>query len=288
MSHVCEEAGCMQAAKFPIKFQHWQVYSNEEIEQEAPDMSRSNGPSAGRKSSQGTLGRRELLQAAAALGAGTAAGGINLAQAQAASGPADIYPANFKRFKVDTSMGATITGVVGGSGPPVLLMHGAPLTHVSWSQVAPTLAETYTVVATDLRGYGDSSKPVGGGDHAAYSKRTMAQDNVDVMKHFGFDKFLVAGHDRGGRVAHRMALDHADKVLKVVVLDIVPTTKFYTNVTQASATAYYHWFFLIQPAPLPEKAMEATGLMGPGNADTPVGREYRRVHTPEALSLIHI
>jgi haloacetate dehalogenase len=230
-------------------------------------------------SSPNVLGRRQLLQAAAALGAGAAQ-----AQTPATHEPETIYPPNFKRFAVDTSVGATITGVIGGSGPPLLLMHGAPLTHVSWSQVAPVLAKDYTVVATDLRGYGDSSKPAGGGDHSAYSKRTMAQDNVDVMKHFGFDKFLVAGHDRGGRVAHRMALDHADKVLKVAVLDIVPTSKFYNSVTQASATAYWHWFFLIQPAPMPEKVMESNpNVMGPGNADTPTGREYRRVRTPEAI-----
>lgn len=248
-------------------------------------MSSSNRPPAGRKSLQGALGRRELLQAAAALGAGTVAGGVNPAQAQtAALQPADIYPANFKRFRVETSVGGSINGVIGGSGPPVLLMHGAPLTHVSWSQVAPKLAENYTVVATDLRGYGDSSKPAGGQNHVDYSKRVMAQDNVDVMKHFGFDKFLVAGHDRGGRVAHRMALDHADKVLKVAVLDIIPTSKFYQAVNQASATAYYHWFFLIQPAPMPEKVMETNpNVMGPGNADTPTGREYRRVRTPEAI-----
>ncbi len=246
-------------------------------------MSGSCRPPSGGKSSRGALGRRDLLQAAAVLGAGTVTGGLNLAHAQA-SQPADIYPASFKRFKIETSVGGTINGVIGGTGPPVLLLHGAPLTHVSWSQVAPKLAESYTVVAPDLRGYGDSSKPAGGPDHIEYSKRVMAQDNVDVMKHFGFDKFLVAGHDRGGRVAHRMALDHAEKVLKVAVLDLVPTTKFYTSITQASATAYYHWFFLIQPAPMPEKALETNpNIMGPGNADTPSGREYRRVRTPEAI-----
>ena len=146
------------------------------------------------------------------------------------------------------------------------------------------LAQDHTVVATDLRGYGDSSKPVGGGDHSAYSKRTMAQDNVDVMKHFGYHSFLVAGHDRGGRVAHRMALDHADKVQKIVVLDIVPTTKFYTTVTQASATAYWHWFFLIQPEPMPERVLENNpNVLAPLNTDTAAGREYRRVRTPEAI-----
>jgi len=242
------------------------------------------GSPSGKTSFATILNRRELLRAAAALGAWTAAVDLTQAQAPAAREPETIYPANFKRFRVDTSVGATITGVIGGSGPPVLLMHGAPLTHASWSQVAPVLARDHTVVATDLRGYGDSSKPVGGGDHSAYSKRTMAQDNVDVMKHFGYDSFLVAGHDRGGRVAHRMALDHADKVQKIVVLDIVPTTKFYTTVTQASATAYWHWFFLIQPEPMPERVLENNpNVLAPLNADTAAGREYRRVRTPEAI-----
>jgi haloacetate dehalogenase len=216
--------------------------------------------------------RRELLQAAAA---------ASLARAQ---GPASIYPAHFKPFRVNTSVGATIAGVIGGSGPPLLLMHGAPLTHASWSEVAPALARNFTVIATDLRGYGDRRKPAGGGDHSAYSKRIMAQDNVDVMKYFGYDRFDVAGHDRGGRVAHRMALDHAEKVRKVVVLDIVPTSKFYGSVTQASATAYWHWFFLIQPAPMPEKALENNPeLMAPGSPNKAVEREYRRVMTPEAI-----
>lgn len=219
--------------------------------------------------------RRELLQVAAAT--------TSLAQAQTPEA-ASIYPSNFKRFRVNTSAGATIAGVIGGAGPPLLLLHGAPLTHASWSGVAPALARNFTVIATDLRGYGDSSKPAGGGNHAAYSKRTMAQDNVDVMKHFGYDKFYVAGHDRGGRVAHRMALDHAEKVRKVVVLDIVPTSKFYGAVTQASATAYWHWFFLIQPAPMPEKALENNPeLMAPNSPNKAVEREYRRVMTPEAI-----
>lgn len=249
-------------------------------------MPGSHDSPSGKNPYPGKLARRRVLQAGTALAAGHAAAGRSLAlpQAPAAAESGSIYPAAFQRFKVDTSAGAAITGVIGGSGPPVLLMHGAPLTHASWWQVAPELAKNYTVIATDLRGYGDSSKPAGGGDHSAYSKRTMAQDNVDVMKHFGYDRFLVAGHDRGGRVAHRMALDHPDKVRKVVVLDIVPTAKFYSTVTQASATAYWHWFFLIQPAPMPERVLENNpDVMAPGHADTPAGREYRRVRTPQAI-----
>src|SRR5262245_47580616 len=124
----------------------------------------------------------------------------------------------FKAWKIQTS-GATINGVIGGQGPPVLLLHGAPQTHISWRLVAPKLASEYTVVAADLRGYGDSSKPPDGEGHSNYSKRVMALDQVEVMKHFGFDRFAVAGHDRGGRVGHRMALDHPQKVTKLAVLD---------------------------------------------------------------------
>ncbi|MDB5440568.1 MAG: hypothetical protein JWM33_2995 [Caulobacteraceae bacterium] len=230
---------------------------------------------------------RRTLMTASLIGGLAAASGAAPALAQSPTplaAPANLYPGGFRRFRIETSVGGSINGVIGGSGPPILLLHGAPLSHVSWLEVATRLAATHTVVAPDLRGYGDSSKPEGGGDHAAYSKRVMAQDNVDVMKSFGFDKFMVAGHDRGGRVAHRMALDHADKVQKLVVLDIIPTTKFYTDVTQASATAYYHWFFLIQPAPMPEMVMQTnSGVMGPGDADTPKAREYRRVRTPEAI-----
>jgi haloacetate dehalogenase len=142
--------------------------------------------------------------------------------------------------------------VHGGAGPPLLLLHGYPQTHVMWHKVAPLLMRDFTVVATDLRGYGDSSKPDSGPDHAGYSKRAMAQDQVEVMSQLGFDTFVVAGHDRGGRVAHRMALDHPRRVKKIAVLDIVPTHRLYTDSTRAFATAYFWWYFLVQPAPLPE------------------------------------
>ncbi len=157
----------------------------------------------------------------------------------------------FTTSKIQTS-GAAIHAVSGGTGSPVLLLHGYPESHVMWHKIAPRLAGNHTVIAADLRGYGDSSKPAGGENHSGYSKRAMAQDQVEVMKHFGFEKFAVVGHDRGGRVAHRMAIDHPDRVTKLAVLDIVPTHKIYHNVTKEFATAYYHWFFLIQPAPFPE------------------------------------
>ncbi len=162
----------------------------------------------------------------------------------------EFFP-GFEPFRMETS-GATINGVVGGSGPPLLLLHGWPQTHVEWHRITPLLTEHFTVVATDLRGYGDSSAPVSGADHVAYSKRAMGIDQIEVMRELGFDRFSVVGHDRGGRVAHRMTLDHPDAVSRLAVLDIVPTHELYSTVSKPFATAYYHWFFLIQPAPLPE------------------------------------
>jgi haloacetate dehalogenase len=148
---------------------------------------------------------------------------------------------------------ATIRVRVGGSGSPLLLLHGNPQTHVMWHRIAPLLAENFTVVAADLRGYGESSKPPTTPDHEPYSKRAMARDQIAVMRHFGFDRFAVAGHDRGGRVAYRMALDHPERVEKLAILDILPTFEHYRRTDMAFATAYWHWFFLIQPHPLPEK-----------------------------------
>jgi haloacetate dehalogenase len=148
--------------------------------------------------------------------------------------------------------GAEIHGVIGGHGPPLLLLQGWPQTHIEWRHVAPALAQRFTVIATDLRGYGDSSKPGGGENHAAYSKRVMARDQIEVMRQLGYTEFSVVGHDRGGRVAHRLALDHPQSVRRLAVLDIVPTLTVYSTVNKALASAYFHWFFLIQPAPLPE------------------------------------
>ena len=138
----------------------------------------------------------------------------------------------FKRTEIKTS-GARIVTVHGGNGPPLLLMHGNPFTHLSWHKFAPRLAREFTVVATDLRGYGDSSKPPGGDDHSGYSFRNMALDNVEVMAELGFKKFMAAGHDRGGRVLHRMCLDHPDKVERAAILDIIPQHHLLNNVTRA-------------------------------------------------------
>jgi haloacetate dehalogenase len=162
----------------------------------------------------------------------------------------------FERLRVETS-GAVINAVRAGKGEPLLLLHGYPQTLAMWHLVAPRLAEHFSVVAADLRGYGASSKPEGGPDHAGYSKRAMAQDQVELMQRLGFDRFVVAGHDRGGRVGHRMALDHPGRVKKLAVLDIVPTRTMFAQVNQYLATVYYHWFFLIQPFDLPERMIGA-------------------------------
>lgn len=153
--------------------------------------------------------------------------------------------------------GVHIMARIGGSGPPLLLLHGHPQTHAIWHRVAPRLSESHTVVMTDLRGYGDSAKPAGQADHSNYAKRTMALDQLGVMRHFGFDQFDVVAHDRGARVAHRLALDHADAVQRMVLLDVAPTLAMYAQTTDAFARAYWHWFFLIQAAPLPERLIES-------------------------------
>lgn len=164
---------------------------------------------------------------------------------------------NFRSETIDAGGGVSIFARVGGKGPPLLLLHGYPQTHVCWRKVAPVLGEHFTVVVTDLRGYGQSSKPPSDPEHASYSKRAMAQDQVRVMAALGFEQFYLVGHDRGGRVAHRLALDHPDAVLRLAVLDIAPTAAMYAATDRAFAQAYYHWFFLIQPADLPERLIGA-------------------------------
>ena len=219
--------------------------------------------------------RREILKQAAAVMAG--AGAARAAQAQTtADSSAYLFP-GFKASKVQTT-GATINVVSGGQGPPLLLLHGHPQSHAEWHKVAPRLAAEFTVVAADLRGYGDSSKPADGENHAGYSKRAMAQDQVEVMSHFGFDRFAVVGHDRGGRVAHRMAVDHVQRITKAAVIDIVPTHKVYHNVTKEFATAYYHWFFLIQPAPFPETVVSRSleSFVRQGSSTPEAYAEYLR------------
>jgi haloacetate dehalogenase len=203
-------------------------------------------------------GRRDFLKNSMATALAPAAAGALrvpglLGDPEPAQTPREDFFKGFKTEEIKTS-GATIHTVSGGNrnGPPLLLLHGIPETHVLWRKVAPALAQDYFLVMTDLRGYGDSGKPPGGGDHFAYSKRAMAQDQVEVMKHLGFEKFALVGHDRGGRAAHRLALDHPEVLTKLVILDIVPTYLLYQNINQEFATIFYHWFLLVQPPPFPE------------------------------------
>ena len=201
----------------------------------------------------------------------------------------------FKQIQVQTSdPEVKINLRYGGNGPPILLIHGNPLTHAHWHLVAPRLAKDYTVVATDLRGYGDSGKPRGREDHSNYSFRRMAQDQVDVMAHLGIKEFCVAGHDRGGRVAFRMALDHPEKVKKLATFDILPTHHVLTHATWQWAVGSFHWFFMAQPYDIPErlisgkedfyilKKLTAMGI-GKGGFSKETLAEYARVCTPENI-----
>ena len=239
-----------------------------------------------------SMNRREALKQAGVVAAAAVA--TPVAQAFATSpAPASAQTAaaapgstlrffpGFQSARVRTT-GAEINVVHGGAGPPLLLLHGAPQSHISWRLVAPELAKTNTVIVPDLRGYGDSSKPPDGESHVNYSKRAMALDQVEVMKHFGFDKFPVVGHDRGGRVGHRLALDHADKVTRLAVLDIVPTYYLYTHVTEGFIQAYFHWFNNVRAAPAPEEQLKAQYEAQRARATTDVQIEYLRVNSDPA------
>jgi len=235
---------------------------------------------------QSGLQRRDVLKQAAAAALGGALAPVRAAleanafTADEPSRASRFFP-GFKTLQVQTS-GATINLVTGGEGPPLLLLHGAPQTHLSWRLVAPELAKSYTIVAADLRGYGDSSKPPDGESHANYSKRAMALDHVEVMHHFGFDRFAVVGHDRGGRVAHRMALDHPDKITKVAVFDIIPTHYLYTHVTIEFVQAYFHWFNYLRAAPGPENELKASYDAQKARATSDIQLEYLRTSSDPA------
>lgn len=201
---------------------------------------------------------------------------------------------SYRRIK---TRGAEINVAVAGDGPPLLLLHGNPLTHVGWHCVAPSLAKSFTVVAMDLRGYGDSSKPDGGPDHAAYSFRAMGEDGFDVMSELGFEKFALAGHDRGARTGFRMALDQPDRITRFCALDIIPTHHLLTNVTLGWGLESYHWFFMAQKAPFPEKLICADldyyiqyklNKKGVGlQIFTPEAfKEYARCTTPEQIHAV--
>ena len=203
-----------------------------------------------------------------------------------------LFP-GFRVEKLDAT-GIRIHALVGGAGPPLLLLHGYPETHAMWHKVAPRLAKRFTVVATDLRGYGDSAKPETDVTHAPYSKRAMARDQVAAMRALGFERFFLAGHDRGARVSHRLAADHPAAVAKVAILDISPTLAMYEGTDMAFARAYWHWFFLIQKAPIPETMIAADPAfylrhkMGDGAAGmqpfAPAAwAEYERCFTAEAI-----
>jgi haloacetate dehalogenase len=249
------------------------------------------------KATGGLMQRRELLQKIAAAAAVTAVSHdafepVVLAQTAAAGsaatgqqpGETSKFLPGFTVSKVKTS-GTTIHVVKGGQGPPLLLLHGAPMSHITWRFVGPQLAKQYTVIAPDLRGYGDSGKMPDTPDFSNYSKRAMALDQVEVMQHFGFDKFAVVGHDRGGRVAHRMALDHAGKVTKIAVLDILPTHYLYTHVTLDFVRAYYHWFSYLRPAPTPENELKAQADARALKPMSDVQAEYQR--TTGTMENIH-
>ena len=206
-------------------------------------------------------------------------------------GHPEILP-GFGWFDADMD-GVSIRFAVGGSGPPLLLLHGHPQTHLTWHKIAPHLAERFTVVMSDLRGYGDSAKPEGGPEHEAYSKRAMARDQVGLMRMLGHARFAVVAHDRGARAAHRMALDHPDAVTRLVLLDIAPTATMYAQTNMEFARRYFWWFFLIQPHDLPERLIAAdpdhfldthlasqTGIIG--CADPRVIAQYRRCYADPA------
>lgn len=197
-----------------------------------------------------------------------------------------LFP-GFSHQRVELAPGLHISAMVGGQGPGLLLLHGHPQTLAIWHKVAPSLAQRFTVVATDLRGYGDSAKPEGGPGHVAYAKRSMAQDQVAVMQRLGLAQFHVLAHDRGARVAHRLGLDHPHAVRQMALLDIAPTLAMYAQTTEAFARAYWHWFFLIQAQPLPERLILAdpgayvTDVMGKRSAglapfDVRALAEYQR------------
>jgi haloacetate dehalogenase len=203
-----------------------------------------------------------------------------------------LFP-GFRVVRVDGE-GAGVHAVVGGAGPPLLLLHGYAQTLAIWHKVAPRLAESFTVVCADLRGYGDSGKPPSDERHAPYAKREMAKDPVALMRHLGFASFHLAGHDRGGRVAHRLAMDHPHAVERLAVLDIAPTLAMYEQTDMAFARAYWHWFFLIQKAPIPETMIGADpgfylrrkmgdGAAGMAPFDPRAWAEYERCFTPEAI-----
>jgi haloacetate dehalogenase len=226
--------------------------------------------------------RRQLFwQSAAAAGAAVLSARQSGAQSSDEPAWRKFFGSGFRNERIKTT-GAEINALIGGSGPPVLMFHGAPQSLITWRLIAPDLARDFTLVMCDLRGYGDSSKPPDGERHSNYSKRPMAQDGVDVMQHLGYQQFFMVGHDRGGRVGRRMALDHPDRVRKLVVMDIVPAHYLYSHVTIEFVQAYFHWFNYLRPAPGPENELKTANDAQLARAANDVQREYLRTMTNPA------
>jgi haloacetate dehalogenase len=226
-----------------------------------------------------TQTRRRLLQNAGAVTLLSAKLGAQTSAAATDQAPCmRFFPSTFRNEKIKTS-GAEINVVVGGSGPPVLLFHGAPQSVITWRLIAPDLAKNFTLVMCDLRGYGDSSKPEDQPKHASQSKRPMALDGVEVMEHLGYRQFPMVGHDRGGRVGRRMALDHPDRVQKLIVMDIVPAHYLYSHVNIDFVQAYFHWFNYLRAAPGPENELKAVNDAALARATDDAQREYLRNNT---------
>lgn len=245
-------------------------------------------PHQGNQGNNGnTPTRRRLLQhTALAAGAGALLTGKTNAQAPSGDEPPwkRFFPTGFRNERIKTS-GAEINAVIGGSGPPALMFHGAPQSLITWRLIAPEFAKDFTLVMCDLRGYGDSSKPEDRPDHSSQSKRAMALDGVEVMEHLGYRQFYMVGHDRGGRVGRRMALDHPDRVRKLAVLDIVPAHYLYSHVTIDFVQAYFHWFNYLRRAPGPEDELKAANDAQAARVTDPVQKEYLRNNTN--LQTIH-
>lgn len=230
--------------------------------------------------------RRQILQQSA-FAAGAAAFLQAQAQAETPAVPSPcmkFFGSAFRNERIKTSA-AEINAVIGGAGPPLLLFHGAPQSVITWRLIADDLAKDFTLVLCDLRGYGDSSKPEDGENHGNYSKRAMARDGVEVMEHLGYRQFRMVGHDRGGRVGRRMALDYPDRVLKLAVLDIVPAHYLYGHVTIEFVQAYFHWFNYLRAAPGPENDLKVTNDAQMARATDAVQREYLR--TSSTMANIH-
>ena len=231
--------------------------------------------------------RRDLLQKTA-LAAGVAAFAAPQSRGQSSATNDEpawkrLFPPGFRNERITTS-GAEINTVIGGSGPPVLLFHGAPQSLITWRLIAPDLAKEYTLVMCDLRGYGDSSKPPDAENHANQSKRAMALDGVEVMKHLGYDRFRMVGHDRGGRVGRRMALDHPNEVIKLAVMDIVPAHYLYSHFKIEFVQDYFWWFDYLRKPPGPENELLARNQAFLAHTTNDIQREYLRTSaTPENI-----